>query len=259
MLQSAMERSVAKDKDFSELMKSVSDIQRTAQEREREVNRLRKVAEDRATEAEKKVLSLDLENQSLGKALDEVKTACLARDNTIQELQTQLSDSKVNSAQFTSQIQLERDLRARSEEKEKEERNERIAISSQMLAMTKEHSKMETQLHDEMKKLDESWEERYAAAMTESVRKDEKLSECREKITSLLAETVSLKQSLSEQKTALDASKEEEIGRLNAEITVLQERMKSEVEKMQSVGDVSKQRVIELEESIRKSEAERKR
>ena len=244
MLQSALERSAAKDKDFSDLMKSVSDIQRTAQDRERELHQLRKVAEDRATEAEKKVLSLDLENQSLGKALDEGKAAWLARDNTIQELQTQLSDSKVDSAQFTSQIQLERDLRARSEEKEKEERNERIAISSQMLAMTKEHSTVETQLRDEM---------------TESVKKDEKLSECREQITSLLAETVSLKQSLSEQKTALDASREEEIGRLNAEITVLQERMKSEVEKMRSVGTVSEQRVRELEESIRKSEAERKR
>ena len=68
-----------------------------------------------------------------------------------------------------------------------------------------------------------------------------------------------MKKSLTEQKTALDASKEEEIGRLKGEITVLQERMKSEVENLQSVGIVSEERVRLLEETIRKCEVERKR
>lgn len=162
-------------------------------------------------------------------------------------------------AQFTSQLQLEKDLRTKSEEKEKCERDERVALSAQMLAMTREHSKYESQMRDDIEKLEKSWEEKKAAAMRESVEKDEKLKECREQITSLIAEKASLKKSLTEQKTALDASKEEEIGRLKGEITVLQERMKSEVENLQSVGIVSEERVRLLEETIRKCEVERKR
>ena len=118
---SALERAATKDKDTNELMKSISDIQRTAQDREQEVHQLRKDAEDRALVSEKKVLLLNVENQSLERALDETKANCVTREDTIQELQNQVSDSKIDSAQFTSQLQLERDLRARSEEKEKEE------------------------------------------------------------------------------------------------------------------------------------------
>lgn len=240
-------------------MKSISDIQRMSQDRENEVYQLRKDAEDRAVESEKKVLSLNAENQSLEKALEETKANFVTRENTIQELQQQLSHSNIDLAQFTSQLQLERDLRARSEEKEKEEHNERVALSAQMLAMTKEHSKAETQMRDDMEKLEKSWTVKHSAAVRESMKKDEKLNECREEITSLMAEQASLKQSLSEQKTVLDASKAEEIGRLKGEITVLQERLKSEVANSQSVGVVSAQRVRELEETIKKSEIERKR
>lgn len=256
---SALERAATKDKDTNELMKSISDIQRTAQDREQEVHQLRKDAEDRALVSEKKVLLLNVENQSLERALDETKANCVTREDTIQELQNQVSDSKIDSAQFTSQLQLERDLRARSEEKEKEERNERVALSAQMLAMTKEHSKAEIQMRDDMEKLETSWTEKYDAVVKESGKKDEKLNQRREEITSLMAEQASLKQSLTEQKTALYASKEEEIGRLKGEITVLQERLKSEADNLQSVGIVSAQRVRELEDTIRKSEVERQR
>jgi len=255
----ALERAATKDKDMSELMKSISDIQRTAQDREQGVHQLRKDAEDRALESEKTVLSLNVENQSLEKALEETKAQCATHENTIQELQQHLSESKVESTQYTSQLQLERDLRARSEEKEKEEHNERVALSAQMLAMTKEHSQAETQIRGDMEKLEVSWSEKHAAAVRESAEKDEKLNECREEITTLIAKQASLQQALSEQKTALDASKEEEIGRLKGEITVLQEKLKLEVENLESVGIVSAQRVRELEETVRKSENERKR
>eukprot|EP00984_Skeletonema_dohrnii_P013827 scaffold5779_cov205-Skeletonema_dohrnii-CCMP3373.AAC.4 len=255
----ALERAATKDKDMSELMKIISDIQRTAQDREQGVHQLRKDAENRALESEKTVLSLNVEKQSLEKSLEETKAQCATHENTIQELQQHLSESKIESTQFTSQLQLERDLRARSEEKEKEEHNERVALSAQMLAMTKEHSQVETQMRGDMEKLEVTWSEKHAAAVRESAEKDEKLNECREEITSLIAKQASLKQALSEQKTALDASKEEEIGRLKGEITVLQEKLKLEAENLESVGIVSAQRVRELEETVRKSENERKR
>jgi len=240
-------------------MKSVGDIQRTAQDREQEVNQLRQLAEDRALESEKKVVSLIAEKQSLEKAMEDTKASCVTRENYIQELLQQLSGSKIESTQLTSQLQLERDLRSRREEREKEEHNERVALSAQMLAMTKENGRTETQMRDKMEKIEVSWSEKHAAAMRESVEKDEHLSKCREEITSLIVKEASLKQALSEQKTVLEASKEAENKRLKEEITLLQERLQSEVDKLQSDGIVSAQRVRELEDTIRESEVERKR
>ncbi|KAL7494093.1 hypothetical protein ACHAWT_004624 [Skeletonema menzelii] len=255
----ALERAATKDKDMSELMKSISEIQRTAQDREQEVQQLRKDAENRALDSEKNVLSLNIEKQSLEKALEETKANCVSLENKVQDLLQQVSESKIESTQLTSQLQLERDLRSRSEEKEKEEHNERVALSAQMLAMSKEHSRAETQMRNDIEKVEVSWSEKHAAAVRESVEKDEQLKKCREEIISLIAKQESLKQALSEQKTALDATKEEEIGNLKGEITLLQERLQSEVENLKSAGITSVQRVRELEDTIRKSEVERKR
>lgn len=79
-------------------MKSISDVQRMAQDREQEVHQLRKVADDRTLEAEKKVLLLNLEKQSLEKALDEAKANLVTREKTIQELQKHISDYKIDLA-----------------------------------------------------------------------------------------------------------------------------------------------------------------
>jgi anion-transporting ArsA/GET3 family ATPase len=93
-----LERAATKDKDMSELMKSISDVQRIAQDREQEVHQLRKVADDRTLEAEKKVLLLYLEKLSLEKALDEAKANLVTREKTIQELQKHISDYKIDLA-----------------------------------------------------------------------------------------------------------------------------------------------------------------
>lgn len=257
--QVALERAATKDKDMSELMKSIGDIQRMAQDREEEVHQLRQFAEDRALESEKKVVSLIAEKQSLEKAMEDTKAGFEARESNVQDLLQQLSESKIESTQLASQLQLERDLRSRSEEKEKEEHNERVALSAQMLTISTEHGRKESQIRDKMEKIEFSWSEKHAAAVRESAEKDERLQKCREEITSLIAKQESLKQALSEQKTALEASNEAENRRLKDEITVLQERLQSEVNRLQSDGIVSAQRVRELEDTIRKSEVERKR
>ncbi|KAL7539620.1 hypothetical protein ACHAXR_011716, partial [Thalassiosira sp. AJA248-18] len=85
------------------------------------------------------------------------------------------------------------------------------------------------------------------------------IEKCKETITALEANKLSLQEALSEQKTMLDASQEEEIGRLRGEVANLESKLKSEVDKLQSAGIVSEARVWELEEIIRKGQAERKR
>ena len=140
-----MDRGATKDKDISELMRNINDMQRTAQDREKEFHLMRKDAEDRALESEKKLLSLNVEKETLEKTLDETKAGNAKSESTVQELNAQLSEAKIGFAQLTSQLQLEKDMRAKCEAKEAEERNERVAVSAQLLAMTKEHSKAETQ------------------------------------------------------------------------------------------------------------------
>ena len=231
-----MEQTAINDKDMSASTKSRSENQRTAHNREKEVDQLRKDAEDRALELEKRVLSLNVENKSLAKALEEANANCTSQQTEIQDLLQQVSESK-NELKQLSQLKLERDACSRSEEREKEERNKRVAAETQMCNM--------------MKKNEVSW----SIAERESVEKDEQLNKCRDEINSLRAKQESWKQALSEQKTALDASKEKELRILKEEITLLRKCSLSEAEKLQA----SAQRVRELEDTIRKSEVERKR
>ncbi len=80
-----------------------------------------------------------------------------------------------------------------------------------------------------------------------------------EKITVLESQQKYLKEALSEQTTVVLASKEEEIGRLNGKVKVLNERLKCEEEKLNSVGLTSEKRVHELEDLIRQGEQERRK
>lgn len=254
----------AKDKDLSELTKSIGDIQRSSREREQEVHALKKAAEDRATNAEKqlaehreKLLVVGYEKKSLEDALEIAKTSCSGNNSLIHSLQKEVADAKVESAQREAALQLEKELRDKAEEKEKDERMERIAISSQMVAVTQEHARSEAQLRESMDSMERRWSEKYALAMEESKQKEEELERCREAITSLEAQQISLKESL--ENALSDSSKEEEIGRLKGEVNVLKDRLKTEICKQVSAGAVSEEKVRELEELIREGQAERKK
>ena len=93
----------------------------------------------------------------------------------------------------------------------------------------------------------------------ESTRQDDEIAKCNETITGLEAQQHSLKQSLNEQKSMLDASKEDEISQLRGTVANLESKLKSEVEKLENAGIVSQGNVQELEEIIRKGQLERKR
>jgi len=377
--QAALETAATKDRDMSELMKSIGDIQRSGQDREQEVANQRKVAEERAAAAEsqivecrEKLLSLGHEKKTLEDALESSKTVCTTHKSTIANLQKETADSKIETVQHDS-------LRAKAEEKSNEERAERIALAAQLNTKLQEHaqsekqlresmetterslndhlrlkeeesktkdaeiaacrekllslgyekksleevleaseaectahestisnlqkevadSKMETVQHDSLQakaeeKANEERTERVALAaqlnarlqehaatekqlrelmettersLTDQIRlqeeeskvKDAEIVQCKSTITVLEAHQLSLKESLSQQKSMLDASNEEEIARLKGEIANLELKFKAEVQKLHSLGVVGENKVRELEEVIRKGKAERKR
>jgi len=264
--QAALETVTKKDSDMSELLKSIGDIQRSNQDREQEVATQRKAAEDRATVAEsqavkcrEQIISLDHEKKTLEEALESSKITCTTHESTITNLQKEIADSKVEHVQNDSQLQLERDLRSKAEEKEAEERAERVALAAQLNAQVQEHATSEKQLRESMESMERTLTEQIRLKEGEATSKDAEIAKCKETITGLEAHQLSLKQSLNEQTSMLSASKEEEIGRLKGEIANLESKLKSEVNKLESAGIVSQAKVEELEEIIRKGQVERKR
>jgi chromosome segregation ATPase len=244
---------------MTELMRSVGDIQRTGHEREQEMANRLALAESQVVECREKILSLGYEKKSLEEALDAVKSTCSAHEFTINNLRKEISESKLGSAHHESQLQLERDMRSKAEEKANEERAERIALAAQLNAQLREHVQSEKQLRESMESMRRNMTDQIHLLGQENENKDGEIKKCNEVIAGLKAHQLSLKQSLSEQKSMLDASKEEEIGRLKGEIANLESRLTSEVRNLQSAGVASEAKVQELEAIIQQGLLERKR
>ena len=244
---------------MTELMKSVGDIQRSGQDREVVVSNRLALAESQVVECRETILALGYEKKSLEEALEAAKSACSTHEITIASLRKEISETKLGSAHHESQLQLERDMRSKAEEKASEERAERIALAAQLNAQLREHVQSEKQLRESMESMRRNMMEQIHLLSQENENKDGEIKKCNEVIAGLEAHQLSLKKSLSEQKSMLDASKEEEIGRLKGEIANLESRLTSEVKNLQSAGMANEAKVQELEAIIQQGLLERKR
>ena len=247
-------------------MKGLSDIQRSGQAREEEANKLRKDAESKAADLERSLVEakgeiamLTHEKSSLKENLDANKQELLEADKLMDNLKREVDKMKSDVNNQMSKLQLEKELRARSDEKEQQERNERIALSAQMVAMTKDHAQIEAQLREANEALDCKWQEKLETQNHLFKLKDDELSEAMETIAGLEGEITSLKQALNEQKSIAHAKSAEEISRLKGEINVLKERMKLEEQRALSAGVASKEHVKKLESQIIECQSERRR
>jgi chromosome segregation ATPase len=251
---------------MTELMKSIKDIQSAGQNREENLNKVKREAEIKVHELEKSLATcegtinlLTHEKSSLKQSLDTMKQE---RDSTIKELndvKKDYDDLKNSLNSEKSQVTLERELRIRSEQKEYEERSERIALSAQMVAMTKEYAQMEAQLKDastfeevKWRKLMESQEEKLQS-------KENELNAALEQHMAYQVQIDALKQSLQTGKTVATAETAEEMSKLKGELRVLQERIKVEGEKTASLDIANMKKIKELETQIQESQAERRR
>jgi len=258
-LAEALKKSEARDRDMSELTKGISDIQRSGLERENEIQNLRKEAEAKAAKAEKiaaetreQFLSLSYEKKSLEQELKALKSAITDHESTIHSLHQDL-------ARAQTEIALEKELRSKAEEKENDERSERIALSAQIVAVTQDHAQSEAKLREAMEIMERDLCQKHREATEEAQEVASELESALDKITVLESQHKSLREALSEQTTVVLATKEEEIGRLKGEVKVLKERLKCEEDKLHSVGLTSEARVNELEDLIRQGEHERRK
>ena len=259
-------RASSKDKDMSDLMKSIHEIQASSKAREEEANKLRREAEKKVSDLEKIVAVtkgelnvFNHERSTLKETLDGAKHERIAALKALDEMKEKVDDLKTDLNAAMSQLTLEKELRARSEQKEREERNERIALSAQMVAMTKEHAHMESSL-TEAKEFEESkWKEELEVQQEKYKMKEKELEQAKERIAGLNGEIEALKAALKNEKSAAVATNAEEMSKLNAELRVLHEKLRAEEMRSSANGAATEAKVAKLEQQVRDGQAERRR
>ena len=265
-IKSAKESAASKDIALRDLMKGLSDIQKSSQAREDEANSLRKEAENKSSDSEialadvkGKNAFLTHEKATLEESMKTTEKELKEGDELICTLKKDVDTLKQNMNSSTSQLQLEKELRAQSCQKEREERNERIALSAQMVAMTKEHAEVEVMLKESSASTIRQYEDKIDRKQIIYTEKEIELSDLQEGIARLEAEILSLKQALNDEKTMAQAKSAEVISGLKGEINMLKERMRSAVQKSLSAGAASAEQVKALEDEISECHAERRR
>lgn len=264
--EAATSRATSKDKDMTDLMRSIQDIQSQAQKREDDANSQRKAAEAKVSELEKALAVtkgelnvFNHERSTLKDTLDSAKQERLAALKSLDDMKGTVDELKADLNSTMSQLTLEKELRARSEQKEREERNERIALSAQMVAMTKEHAQMETTLNESKDVMETRWRKEIEAETEKIAAKQKELDAANEKIVGLKGEIEQLKLALKDEKNAAHAENAQEMGKLASEIEILKERLRSEENRSREMGMASEGKVRELEETIREGQAERRK
>ncbi|KAL7555069.1 hypothetical protein ACHAWF_018699 [Thalassiosira exigua] len=255
-----------KDRDLSELAKSVGDIQRAGQECQRKMADQLRGAEEQASAAEghltqcrEDLSARERSARDLEEALAESREACAAREVEVADLRRELAESRGESAQSEAQLAAERDRRAEAEAREDAERLEREATVVKLEARLGEQSAAERRLRESTEELRRALEERIRAKEEEERARLAEVGDLKEAIAVLEAREASMKQSLSEQQSTLDESREEEMGRLKGKIADLKERLETQIRIVLDESVVTKAKVKELEETIRDLREERKR
>lgn len=264
--EASADRAASKDKDMTELMKSIQDIQSAGQRREEEANKQRRAAESTVSELEKTLAvtkgELNVFNHERSTLKDTLDGAKQERQKALDKLdgmKDQVDELKADLNSTMSQLTLEKELRARSEQKEREERNERIALSAQMVAMTKEHSSMETTLNESKDVLETKWRRQIEVEEDKLKDKQKELDDAKERIIGLQGEIEALKNALKDEKNIASAENAEEMGRLAAQIEIMKERLRAEENRSAALGHASESKVESLEKTIREGQAERRR
>jgi len=264
--ESASVLAASKDSDMRELMKGLGDIQKIGQAREEEANKLRKEAEQNVAELERKlaiatgeVKMISHEKSTLMDSVQTGKQNLVEAHKTINKMKLEVDALTDSLNENLSQVKIERELRARSEEKERDEKNERIALSAQMVAMTKEHALSEAKLKEMNESSERQWKlvtEKKEQLLEE---KEKCLNEAKEHIAGLEGEIISLKHALNDQKSIAHAKSAEEISRLKGEINMLREKLRFEEQKCVSTEVANLEKVKLLEAQVVECQSERRR
>lgn len=264
--EAATNRITSKEKDMHDLMASITEIQTAGQRREEEANRQRKEAERKVSELEKTLAitkgELNVFNHERSTLKDTLESARKERAvalKSLDDMKSTVNELKTDLNATMSQLTLEKELRARSEQKEREERNERIALSAQMVAMAKEHAHMESKVKDSTDTIERNWSKQIEDEQKKLASKEFELKQAQEKISGLHGEIEALRDALKNEKNAVNAESIEEIAKLKSEVAILKEKLKSKEMEARMSSVATQEKVQELEKAVRDGQAERRR
>ncbi|GMH76972.1 hypothetical protein TL16_g07252 [Triparma laevis f. inornata] len=255
-----------KEKNFTQLMMSIGEIQNSGQRREDEQKERVIKAEMKLEESEKVVAAsastiatLTAEKTSLESSLNIAQESLKEANATLTELKSELTAFKSDSSGLEAQLSLEKELRARAEEKEKEEKNERIAVSAQMMAMTTEMTTKEAQIREEGEKKERELESKIVELQAKLEEKNALCDERGEQIRGLESEKQSLREAMQSQEFQHAGASAEEIARLKGEVEVLKEKCRNAELRSAAFGEKSAADVLELEDQLIKMKTERRK
>jgi len=253
-----------KNKELSMALKYFADMQRSAQEREGELRQAGKDGEERVLRAEAKAAELEGE---VGRLRTEVaasagEAAALKVELAAkrEELKTQASadlEARAALQEVRASLAVEKELRARAEGKEAEERQERVAANAQLLAMQQAHAvEMEGQRAEKVEALKES-ERRAQEGEAERVLLLKENRDAQEAALTLESELKTLRRALGEAESRSEQL--QELAQVSGEAEVLRHRL-LEADKDREMGAKKyRQQVAELEKAVLEGEVQRRK
>lgn len=245
-------------------MKGLGDIQLASETRENDANELRKKAEVKSLGLERELndvrneLNLLSHNQILmveNLAVSNSRSELLGKE--LGEMSKKFDEIKDELSSRTSQYHFEKELRSRGDMKEAEERTERIALSAQMVAMTKEHANIEAQMVQSNEGLKRKLDEVLIRETERFEEKEKELSDVKSTVSGLEFEVESLREALHD--TSFQTSNTKELSRLRGEVIMLQGRIDSEKQRSLTSDIASSDQVAALTNEIHDGQAERRR
>lgn len=259
-LDQTKEQLAQKDADWRSTLNSLNEMQR-------------QVAEERGssraemTSLQGRLSILEEERLSLTKVLA-VKTeeACSAvrENNRLTEVIAGLEakifakDSELLIFKEVSiQLEMERELRARSEVREEQERTERIAASAALYATQAECN---TRFNEMKENLSKSIEGLKAEIATASLQRENALEEARRQadvVTGMENEVAQLRHAL--ENASANHESVEKLGRVTGELEILRRRMRETAESKETEAVVTLNRIKDLEEQVKSGEVQRRK
>ena len=255
-----------KEKNFTQLMMSIGEIQKSGQGREDEQKEARKEAEAKLAECEtslatanQAIATLNAEKSSLLASLEQAREQLAEANATISEIKAELTAFRSDSSGLESELKLEKELRSRAEEKETEEKNERIAVSAQMMAMTTDHAAKEQRIREEGEQKEREMEAKITELTTKLEEASARIDERGEQIRGLESERNAFKEAMQSQEFQHSAQSTAEIARLKGEVEVLREKLANAELRSAAFGEKSAEDVAELENQLTKMKTERRK
>jgi len=240
----AMEMVQKKDADLNRMMEMVKAMQSGASQKEKDALKAKK-------EAEEGCMMMKFECKSLKETIAKMEESQGADSARLQELQNEI-------LQLSTKLQVEKELRAKSEQNEGLERAERISVSASMVAMAKEHAakeaKFKGQFEEEIEDLKENIKEKEA----QIGKINQECVSQHETITLLEEERNSLKNSLREKDTT-EGSYIEENAQLRGEVALLRDQLQKANDNAKASQEKAEEHIKSLEEKIREGESLRRK